>query len=276
MALKTAVKDHYILRNLGTNENIPLISASVTLGRSEACEIVVDSSEASRAHAEILLEDGQLTLKDMGSTNGTTLNGRKLKSPATLAGGDIIIIGQVHYMVVAPGSGGDTTIIGGRLGKAGDNYVLDQDGDPDKTGIRTPFPKPPGWSSEEDFAAGIRATDSPMDLMADQMVRQAVALETTAAALMIVSDEGRNTLFPLADGKDSWTIGRAASCDAEVDHITVSGKHVTISRDGGSWRVEDEQSTNGSRLNGKAISKATICDGEILSVGTVEMLFKSF
>jgi len=270
------MKDHYVLRNLSTNEDIPLISSSVTLGRSGACEIVVDSSEASRAHAQILLEDGRLTLKDMGSTNGTTLNGRKLKSPETLGGGDIIIIGQVHYMVVAPGSGGDTTIIGGRLGKTDDNYVLDQAADPNKTGIRISFPKPAGWTAEDDFAAGIRAADSPMDVMADQMVRQAVPLETTAAALMIVSDEGLNTLFPLADGKDSWTIGRAASCDAEVDHITVSGKHVTLSRDGGSWRVEDEQSTNGSRLNGKPISTATIRNGDILSVGTVEMLFKGF
>ena len=237
---------------------------------------MVDSSEASRRHAKISLADGRLTLEDLGSTNGTTLNGRKMKSAQILGGGDIIIIGQIHYMVVAPGSGGDTTIIGGRLGAVDDNYVLDQDSDPNKTGIRMSFPKPPGWSSEDDFGSGMRATDSPLDVMADQMVRQAVPLETTAAAVMIVSEEGRNALFPLAEGKDAWSIGRASSCDVEIDHITVSGMHAIISREEGNWSFEDQKSTNGSRLNGKSISAGAINDGDVLSVGKVELLFKGF
>jgi pSer/pThr/pTyr-binding forkhead associated (FHA) protein len=269
------MKDHFVLRNLSTNENVPLISATVTLGRSEDCEIVVDSSEASRRHARIALEGGRLTLEDMGSTNGTVLNGRKLKAPQALGGGDIIIIGQVHYLVVAPGSAGDTTILGGRLGKVDDNYIVDQ-GDPNHTGLRLPFPKPPGWTSEDDFDAGLRAGDTPLDVMADQMVRQSVALESTAAALMIVSEQGRNTLFPLPTGKSSWSLGRAVGNDAEIDHITVSSTHAVISHDAGSWRLDDKQSTNGTRVNGKKVESAQLVDGDVVSLGEVELLFKAF
>lgn len=269
------MKDHFVLRNLGTNENVPLISATVTLGRGQGCEIVVDSSEASRQHARISLEDGRLTLEDLGSTNGTFLNGRKLKAPQALGGGDIIIIGQVHYLVVAPGSAGNTTILGGRLGNVDDNYVVDQ-GDPNQTGLRMSFPKPPGWTSQDDFGVGMSASDMPLEVMADQMVRQSVPLETTAAALMIVSEQGRNTLFPLAAGKDEWSLGRAANNDVEVDHITVSTTHAILKREGGSWRIEDMQSTNGTRVNGKTIKSSQLVDGDVVSLGKVELLFKGF
>ncbi len=268
------MKNHYVLRNLGTNENVPLISSTVTLGRSQDCEIVVDSSEASRHHARISLKDNRLTLEDLGSTNGTVLNGRKLKEPQGISGGDIII-GQVHYLIVAPGSAGETTILGGRLGKVDDNYVVDQ-ADPNQTGLRMPFPKPPGWTAEDDFGAGMKAVDTPMEVMADQMVRQAVPLESTAAALMIVSEQGLNTLFPLAKGKDAFTLGRAASNDAEVDHITVSGIHAVLTLDDGSWRVEDKQSTNGTCVNGKRIESSSLRDGDVLSLGKVDLLFKGF
>ena len=269
------MKDHFVLRNLGSNENVPLISATVILGRGEGCEIVVDSSEASRQHARISLEDGRLTLQDLGSTNGTILNGRKLTAPQALDGGDIIIIGQVHYLVVAPGSAGNTTILGGRLGNVEDNYVVDQ-GDPNQTGLRMSFPKPPGWTPEDDFGAGISASDTPLEVMADQMVRQSVSLENTAAALMIISDQGRNTIFPLTKGKDAWSLGRAASSDVEVDHITVSTAHAILTRDGGGWRIADNQSTNGTRVNGKTIESSQLVDGDVVSLGKVEFLFKGF
>ncbi len=44
------MKDHFVLKNMSTDAEIPLIASSVTLGRKDDCEIIVDCSEVSRHH----------------------------------------------------------------------------------------------------------------------------------------------------------------------------------------------------------------------------------
>lgn len=259
---------------MGTNEDIPLISHKVTLGRGTECEIVIDSSEASRQHARITLNQGRLTLEDLVSTNGTLLNGRPVRQPEALGGGDIIVIGQVHFMVVAPGSAEHMTILGGRLGAVDENYVLEQE-DPNATGLRIPFPKPPGWSAKDDFGEINASAPKPLDILALEMKRQSVGVENTAAVFMIVSEQGRNTLLPLRAGKAAWTLGRDADNDIEICHATISSLHAIVSERSTEWQIEDKMSTNGTRVNGQKIDQRALQDGDTVSLGEIELLFKS-
>ncbi|TDG11837.1 FHA domain-containing protein [Seongchinamella unica] len=266
--------EHFLLRNMSTNENIPLVATSIILGRRKDCEIVVDSSEASREHARIRAEDGRLTLEDLGSTNGTMLNRRRLRQQEPLSGGDIISIGQVHFMVVAPGSDSHMTVLGGRLARADDNYVLDQ-ADPNATGLRMPFPLPPGWTTTDGVFDNGPAKRNPQDIVSEQMASQSIGQEGADGVLMIVSDRGRNTLFPLRAGKAAWVIGRADDCDIAISDATISCVHALITRDAGRWSIEDKNSTNGTRLNGRRVDKAALDDGDKLNLGKVDLLFKS-
>lgn len=77
-------------------------SGTVALGRSSSCDLVVNDSEASRRHAEVVNEDGQPVLRDLGSTNGTLVNGRVIDAPICLSVGDIITIGASNIEVVLP------------------------------------------------------------------------------------------------------------------------------------------------------------------------------
>ena len=77
-------------------------SGTVTLGRSSSCDLVVNDSEASRRHAEVVNDDGQPVLRDLGSTNGTLVNGRVIDVPTFLSVGDIITIGASNIEVVLP------------------------------------------------------------------------------------------------------------------------------------------------------------------------------
>ncbi len=79
-----------------------LIAGSLTLGRSSSCDLVIQDSEASRRHAEILTQDGRTVLRDLNSPNGTIVNGRVITSPTELNVGDIITVGSVHIEVVHP------------------------------------------------------------------------------------------------------------------------------------------------------------------------------
>jgi Protein of unknown function (DUF3662)/FHA domain len=67
--------------------------AGVTLGRSRQCDIVVNDSNVSREHAEIRPRGGSWVLRDLGSTNGSSLNGRRIDGPEVLKPGDEIELG---------------------------------------------------------------------------------------------------------------------------------------------------------------------------------------
>jgi hypothetical protein len=65
----------------------------VTLGRSRQCEIVLDDPNVSRQHAEIRPRGGSWVLTDLGSTNGSSVNGRRIDGPEVLKPGDELEFG---------------------------------------------------------------------------------------------------------------------------------------------------------------------------------------
>ena len=73
------------------------ISGGANMGRSETSNIPVDDPYASSAHARIFPRDGFMYIEDMGSTNGTYLNGRQLKRSERLRPGDSVRIGDTEY-----------------------------------------------------------------------------------------------------------------------------------------------------------------------------------
>ena len=73
------------------------IGDSATLGRSESADIKVDDPFASSAHARIFPRGQFMYIEDMGSTNGTYLNGRQLRRPERLKVSDTVRIGDTEY-----------------------------------------------------------------------------------------------------------------------------------------------------------------------------------
>ncbi len=64
-----------------------------TLGRSRQCDVVLNDPNVSRQHAEIRPRGGSWVLSDLGSTNGSCLNGRRIDGPEVLKRGDEIELG---------------------------------------------------------------------------------------------------------------------------------------------------------------------------------------
>jgi hypothetical protein len=67
--------------------------AGLTLGRSRQCDVVLSDPNVSRQHAEIRPRGGSWVLSDLGSTNGSQLNGRRIDGPEVLKPGDEIELG---------------------------------------------------------------------------------------------------------------------------------------------------------------------------------------
>ena len=78
---------------------IPVNSSRVVLGRSRECDIRVDDANVSRRHVELVQESPTVwVVEDLGSTNGTQLNGRPLTGRARLDDGDRIAIGSTELV----------------------------------------------------------------------------------------------------------------------------------------------------------------------------------
>jgi hypothetical protein len=87
---------------------------SVTIGRIAGNSIVIDDPQVSRHHASLTLEAGQWVLRDLGSTNGTAVNGQRIASPWVVREGDVIGLGDVVLGVQTGGGpgAGDSTVAG--------------------------------------------------------------------------------------------------------------------------------------------------------------------
>jgi hypothetical protein len=70
------------------------LGQELTVGRAAGCQITLDDSYASQLHARVFQRDGILYVEDLGSTNGTFVNGKKVTSPITLERGDHLKVGN--------------------------------------------------------------------------------------------------------------------------------------------------------------------------------------
>jgi hypothetical protein len=73
------------------------IDGGITLGRAPDSDIRVDDQFASSHHARVFPRGRYVYIEDVGSTNGTYLNGRQLKRPEQLSSSDSIRIGDTEY-----------------------------------------------------------------------------------------------------------------------------------------------------------------------------------
>ena len=94
------------IRTPGAGAELVLISGSAdgrrirltahghVVGRSPEAEITIDDPYASEFHARVGIQDERIMVHDLGSTNGTYVNGRRVSAPTTVSRGDTVQIGK--------------------------------------------------------------------------------------------------------------------------------------------------------------------------------------
>lgn len=80
-----------------------LRSGLLVIGRATTVDIVVDDPHLSRRHAVVRVEGGVVTLNDLGSTNGTWINDRRIDGVEALTDGDVIRVGRTELRFHDPG-----------------------------------------------------------------------------------------------------------------------------------------------------------------------------
>lgn len=90
----------------------PLEKPEMFIGRDLSNDVVINDPEISRRHSRLFRQSDGYSVEDMGSTNGTSVNGQRLAGPYLLRPGDVLTFGErvtLVFEVVEP-AGGDATI----------------------------------------------------------------------------------------------------------------------------------------------------------------------
>ncbi len=125
-----------------TQEEYHLAADRITIGREAFNEIVLHDPEVSRRHVQIEFQSGRYVIEDLGSTNGTFVNGRRINLPTPLNNGDVIEMGESMQIIFQnPISAADKTVVQGKAVQ--DQTVAESEGYPGwQEGIPTPQPPP--------------------------------------------------------------------------------------------------------------------------------------
>ena len=90
----------------------PLEKEEILLGRDLANDIPISDPEISRRHARFVMQGESFLVEDLGSTNGTFLNGQRVSSPQQLRAGDVITLGEDIVLAVEQmGFDPDATVV---------------------------------------------------------------------------------------------------------------------------------------------------------------------
>lgn len=209
---------------------------TTVLGRSEG-DIKVDDPAASKRHAALEYDNGELVLRDLESTNGTSLNGSRVWE-AVLANLDEITIGEtvIKITIMLEEDTDDVTL---------DEVVVEHDPETDTT---RPHP--------------ARISNDPLEGPLPEGVKASFQVAQGA-------DEGAR--FELE--KKATIIGRAGS-DVVLHDLDISRKHASIefiSKD--RVIIKDLRSKNGTLLNKERISVATLKNGDLIQAGSTTINF---
>ncbi len=210
----------------GQTRRVDLNKEVTRLGRDPEGEVVIDADAAvvSRRHAEIKKSDGQFSISDLKSFNGTLVNDQRISESVPLFDGDRIQLG-----------------VGGPVLR-----VID----PAHPAPSRRVVQPGGPTPSQ------QAIPSAFGQIAAMAQRQTIV--STSGSLQPAAPQAGSQPQLLArlsfESRPQLSVGRAPDNEVRLDGLQISNHHARFVRTNGSVSVEDAGSTNGVYVNGERIS----------------------
>ena len=114
----------------GEQQPVPLNREHTLIGRLDDCHVRIPIAGVSRKHCEIVVNSGSITIRDLGSSNGTYVNQERIESQP-LSAGDLISVGGLVFVLSVNGEPGDI-----------DAEMMFEDGLPEEETPSVPAPAP--------------------------------------------------------------------------------------------------------------------------------------
>jgi len=226
------------LDKVSSSQRFFINKESVRLGREPGLDVVIDANAAnvSRRHAEIKQQNETYILVDLGSFNGTFLNGRRITGGEILHDNDVIELGPSGPSLRFRAPQNQDAHRTAHMGQSGSLPHSGRLGQPQNRTI---------------FASADSAQ-----------------FQNTSRSLELKPNEPRVFLQRALD-QPHLMIGRGDECDIRLDGLLISNNHARISQyGGGTVMIEDLNSTNGTYVNGQRITgRRTLPPEDVVQIG---------
>ncbi|MFU8802609.1 MAG: FHA domain-containing protein [Bradymonadaceae bacterium] len=272
-------------------ENVPTDVPTLRIGYDQDNDLVIPVPQVSAHHAALSRTDGGYVLKDLGSTNGTYINGHRIGA-ARITPGDRVGLGSYEFALntsilerLATGATAKATQAIAVPTNLMRPLVIGRDSDADivldapqisRHHLRLQFTGT-GWRIEDLGSSNGTYVNDRNNQVTEALVTEDDVifmgsyrfpvnrirdfLETDTTSVQTSSIE-------LPAGKDIVTIGRGSDNDVVLDGPQISRYHARIIRGDGSDYLEDLGSANGTFIDGERISRALLEPGQTISFGS--------
>lgn len=215
------------LINSANGDRIPLTSYETSVGRSNACDIVLSYNTVSRFHAVIAKRGGKWYVFDTGSKTGTFVSGEQIDStnltPYELSNGDTIVFGNALFTFL-------------------DHLPKSAEPMPEEKENPALFFGDNKWNTGE--------------IIIPSQLKRGYKIENCITKNSINIDTFASVL-----------IGRSNEADIKIASPAVSRNHALLSRVEDGWIIEDLESAAGTLLNGVPVTECTpIYEGDIIEI----------
>lgn len=243
-----------VIRNPDGSQQEQEVAGQLTVGRADGNDLVLSEGGVSRNHARFFLEGADVLLEDVGSANGTWVDGEKIEAPVRLSSKSQVVIGDYEISL-----------------KVGSKALPR----PNKAAAK---------SSKEPTAA----KGKPIKAGAPRSTRVVQAVKPSGGSALVKRPGPQRAAGPQLRGltgpvtaqtfslSGTMLVGRVAGVDLQVDDDSVSWRHAEVVVNGREIVLRDLGSANGTTVNGAPISEDTILNpGDIIQFGIVELMFET-
>lgn len=268
-----------ILIKVSSGKQVPVVPQMI-IGRHTECTLQLSEGQASRRHAKLTVAEDGIWLEDLGSANGTFVNGVQIVARVSLKSGDRLRFDVEEFdfrmpaAAAAPVSAADE---GKTVFRPPESAAVVAE----SSGV---YKRPGAWADPDNAAADASNKTKFIDpaqlkQMIDAPKVGAISISAVDGPhLQVVSGSRAGLSIKLMVGESGmkeWTIGSQTDREVQFQDSGVSALHAKIVNEGARWKVVDQMSANGTFVNGKRSNMSYLANGDRLRFGPVECVFNA-
>jgi pSer/pThr/pTyr-binding forkhead associated (FHA) protein len=247
----------------GTRHEFPLRKERTVVGRTNNCDLRIPLSSVSRQHCEIMIADGKVKLRDLGSSNGTYHNSTRVTA-ATLKAGDEIVIGPVVFTVVIDGRPAKLeakrTVLNTDASSAGVNMAPSE----------APTPSPANRETSEAMQSAASALAQVMDEEQPSETIELPGDDEPAPPDMptrVGDDDEVLSLEPVNDDAPAQPAAGDSAMAAEEDVLTLAEEDEQPAGESKAEAIELDDDETPANVEAEAFTPTTELDDPIAALG---------
>lgn len=211
------------------------LTNGMIVGREDASDIKLPFSYISRKHLKLIIADDKLFVEDLGSSNGTFVNGTRINTRHPLVNNDELRLDEFIFHVIGAGSETKARV-------------------PQNSSTQAKA-KPVRKDSKPNFSATIRKAPSGKKIF-----------------LHVLSGEHKGKCFEMLQPDNH--VSRLLGHHLSTAEKSVSARHVYLKETDLGWMIKNDGASDGLLVNGKMQSKALLQDDDDLLVGGIHLKFQ--